>query len=113
MLSRLITHQTVDHRLRHLAGCRIVKIDQWFTLDLELEDRKIGTNAFNVKRRTELGFQGGLYKIHDSVFPGLFQHRSLKPMFERIDGYAVYDLRAKRVGQQVSCCHLGQTAALE
>jgi hypothetical protein len=113
VLARLVVHQAVDYRLRHLTGCGIVEINQRFPLDLEIEDRKISANAFDVERRTEPGLQGGLYNIHCSVSLRLLQNDSLKPMFERIDGYAVDDLRAKRVGQQVSCCHLGQTAALE
>jgi hypothetical protein len=54
VLGRLVAYQAVDYRLRHLAGRRIVEIDQWFTLNLELEDRKISANAINVERRSEL-----------------------------------------------------------
>src|SRR6476646_1584487 len=59
MLSSLIMHQAIDHLLRHLAGCRIVEIDQRISLDLKFEYRKIRANAFDVERRTEPGLQGG------------------------------------------------------
>jgi hypothetical protein len=54
MLRGLITHQTVDDWLRHLAGCRIIEKDQGFTVDLELENRKISANFLNIKHQVEL-----------------------------------------------------------
>ena len=102
MLSSLIMHQAIDHLLRHLAGCRIVEIDQRISLDLKFEYRKIRANAFDVERRTEPGLQGGLYNIHCSVSLSLLQNDSLKPMFERSHGYAIDDLGAECVGQQIA-----------
>ena len=66
MLRGLVAHQTVDHRLRHLAGCRVVEIDQRLAADLELEDRKIGADALNVECRGELRFQSRLVQVHGS-----------------------------------------------
>lgn len=113
MLSLLIMHQAVDDLLRHLAGRRVVEVDQRLPFDLELEYRKVSANLFNIECRTELRFQGGLYNIHGSVSLGLFQHQSLKLVLERGNGYAVDDLGAKRVGQQIARRDLRQSAALE
>src|SRR3954465_15654017 len=107
MLSCLIMHQAIDHLLRHLAGCRIVEIDQRFSLNLEFKYRKIGANAFDVERRTQLRLQSRLYNIHCSISLSLFQHSSLEPMFERSHGYAIDDLGTKCVGQQIARCKLG------
>ena len=100
-------HQAIDYLLRHLAGRRVVEIDQRLSFDLELEYRKVSTNTINVERWTEVGFQSGLYKIHGSASLSLFQHRSRKPVFERGDGYAVDDLGAECVGQQIARRDLG------
>ena len=48
VLGRLVAHQAVDHLLRHLAGGRIVQIDQRLAARPEFEDRKIGADALDV-----------------------------------------------------------------
>src|SRR5687768_1486536 len=64
MLTRLVMNKTVDYGLRHLTGCRVVEVNQWFALDLELEDRKLGANTLNIECRSELRFQSGIYDLH-------------------------------------------------
>ena len=54
VLARLIAHQPVDHWLRHLARRRVIEIDQRLAVDLELENRKIGADAFNVEHRSRI-----------------------------------------------------------
>ena len=49
VLRRLVAHQAVDHRLRHLAGRRVVEIDQRLAADFELQDRKIGADALHIQ----------------------------------------------------------------
>jgi hypothetical protein len=104
MLRSLVTYQPVDYRLRHLAGCGVVEIDERLAVHLEFEDGKISANMFY---GGELWFQGRLYKLHGSVFLGLLKHRLLKPVFERCDGYTVDDFSAERISQQIARRELG------
>ena len=102
MLACLVTHQAIDHWLRHLAGGCIIEVDQWFSFDLKLQNWKIGTHTCDVERRINLRLQRGIYDFHGSVFLGLFQHCLFKPVFEGCDGNAINDLGAKRISQQIA-----------
>ena len=49
VLARLVLHEAVDHRLRHLARSRVVEKDERVTVHLQLEDREIGAYALDVE----------------------------------------------------------------
>ena len=55
VLGGLVAHQTVDHLLRHLAGCGVVQIHQRLVVDLQLEDGKVSANAFDIKGGGRIG----------------------------------------------------------
>ena len=60
---RLVAHEPVDHRLRHLARRRVVEKDQRLAVDLELEDREIGADALDVERSALQCLQCGLMAV--------------------------------------------------
>ena len=61
VLRRLVAHETVDDRLRHLARGRVVEIHQRLAADFEPEDRKVGADALDGER----GRRSGLHCVPD------------------------------------------------
>jgi hypothetical protein len=49
VLARLVAHQPVDHRLRHLARGCVVQEDERLSLHRKLKDREIGADALDIK----------------------------------------------------------------
>ena len=110
VLRRLVADEAVDHLARHLARRRIVEIDERLAVDLELEDREVGADALDVVRRRRRGSHarsGG----RSWLARRLVEQGCLEPLPERGDRYAIDDLGAERVGEQVARRRVGEPAA--
>ena len=62
VLRGLVAHQAVYDGLRHLAGGRVVQVDQRLAFDLGMQDGKVGAYLFDIKDRRDVDWLGA--RVH-------------------------------------------------